>query len=194
MTWELECHNWLALRGFRDGRPPGALLETVRTAKDPAAAIAALELLESYASDLGLPCEATRSVVACLVGIATRCTGEIRSAILGTLEELTCGRGIEEYSPDELAWLVAACRELVYALHAWVEILETGDASDATLAATLLAYAANAVPEVEQRVLTYLRICSRERPALSDYLSALSENFQERKQLLLTRVGSTGFS
>jgi hypothetical protein len=185
--WEFEVHDWNTLRGFRDGKNISVLLRRISGAADAQEWDKALSLLEAYASDLGVPCEATKDVVACLVSITIRNEGEKRSAILGTLEELTCGRGVEVYTDEQLMWLRDAVRELSYALHAWVHLAAAGSLDDATLAIRLLAYCAVYTPQLEAKVLRYFTVCANERPDLVEELSAVLANAKEVKALLKAR-------
>jgi hypothetical protein len=182
--WELDCHDWMTLQAFRDPKDVPLALDRLVRSNSEEEWTRALVLLETYASDLGLPSESTKDVVACLVAIVIRTDGTKRSAILATLEELTCGRGIEEYNQEQLSWLRAAVRELAYALHTWAQLAESAPIADAILCLDLLAYCATFVPEVEMKVMRYFRLCAGQRPELGEELSALLADFNEAKQLL----------
>jgi len=185
--WEFVCHDWKTLQGFETPRDVPLLLERLFGSSDEEEWQGALGLLEAYASDLGLPSEATKDVVACLVAVAIRTEGRRRSAVLGTLEELTCGRGVEEYRPQQLTWLRAAVRELACALHTWAQLAESAPVEDAVLCVEILAYCAVHVPEVELKVLRYLQLCATERPELGEEVSALLANLNNVKRLLSER-------
>ncbi len=185
--WEFECHDWSTLQGLGKLKDVRLLLGRVFGSTNEEEWKGALGLLEAYASDLGIPSEATKDVVACLVAIAIRAEGRKRSEVLGTLEELTCGRGVEEYSPQQLLWLRAAVRELSYAIHTWAQLAESASEEDAVLCVELLAYCAVYVPEVESKVMTYLQLCAAGRPELGEEISALLINLKSTKRLLADR-------
>lgn len=182
--WEFKCHDWKKLQGVETLNDVPLVLNRLMYSIDEVEWQGALRSLEAYASDLGIPSNATKAVVACLVAIAIRTEGQKRTEVLGTLEELTCGRGIEAYSLQQLAWLRGAVRELAGAFHLWAQLAESAPAEDAILCIQLLAYCAVNVPEVELRVLNYLEQCSNERPELGDDISALLINFNNVKELL----------
>lgn len=189
--WEFECHDWKALRGFeapRDDVP--VLLERLFGSSNEEEWQVALDLLESYASDLGLPSEALKDVVACLVAVATRTEGRKRSVLLGALAELTCGRGIEEYRPEQHTWLRAAVRELAYALHTWAQLAESAPAKDATHCIEILVYCAAYVPDLELKILRYIQLCATQRPELGEEISGLLATFNDIKRLLSERDSS----
>lgn len=184
--WEFECHDWDTLRGFEKPKDVPLLLEEVLRSSNSNQEEwrVALSLLEAYASDLGLPSEATKNVVACLVAVAIRAEGRKRSEILGLLAEVTCGRGIREYSPRQLTWLRAAGRELAYALHTWAQLAESSPAKDAISCAEILMHCAIYVPEVEPKVLKYLQLFAADRPELREEIFALLTTLDEVKQVL----------
>lgn len=181
--WEIECHDWAALRGRRpyDVRQ---LLERVSSATDRKEWDQALQLINFYSSDNGIPSEATPDVVACLVAIAVRAHREKRSALLGLLEELTCGLGIEIYTPEQMAWHKAAVRELGLALHSWAQWAESEPIEEARVHLCLLSYCSVYVPALEARVERYFHRCLAARPELGDEIAALRTNASERKELL----------
>ena len=112
--WEFKCHDWDTLQwAEKPKKEIPKLLEVVLDSDREEEWEIALGLLEAYASDLGVPSEATKDVVACLVAIVVRMEAKKRTVILGVLDELTCGRGIEAYSPQQMMWIRAAVRELV---------------------------------------------------------------------------------
>ena len=182
--WEFEYHDWNGLQGFRSSKNVRLLLDRVLRSTDEKEWQTALNLVEIYASDLGVPSEATKDVVACLVAVAVRAQGQKRSAILGTLEELTCGRGVDEYTPQEVEWLRSSVHELAYALHTWAHLAESASIEDAVLAVDLLAYCAVYIPQVESKVLRYLQLCAVERPELAEEISALLANSEDVRRLL----------
>jgi hypothetical protein len=146
----------------------------------------ALYLLEAYAGNLfGSPSEATKAVVACLVAIATRVGGKKRSAVLGLLDELSCGRGIDAYTADQRQWLCSAIEELAHGIHIWTSLAESGSLEDAVLCLQLLSYCAVYVPGLESRVTRYLDLCASSRVELREDISAVLTNQKEAKERLL---------
>ncbi len=187
--WEVECHDWDTLDGFERPKDVPRLLEKVLRSSNSNQEEwrVPLSLLEAYASDLGLPSEATKDVVACLVAVAIRSEGRKRSELLGLLAEVTSGRGVEEYNSCQLTWLRAAARELVYALHTWTQLAESSSAEDAVACAEILTNCAIYVSEIEPRVLKYLRLLAADRPELRDEIVALLATLNETKQVLSKR-------
>lgn len=190
--WEFECHDWPALRGFRDPKNVRPYLERLADSTDEKEWQKTLNLLQVYASDLGLPSEATKDVVACLIAVVIRVEGKKRSELLGALEELTCGRGLEVYSAQQLECLRSAVSELALALHTWVYLAESASREDATLALQLLAYCAVYVEQLEPKVSQYFRLCAAARPELRDEISSLLVNADEVRQLLTARGNRVG--
>lgn len=114
--WEFARHehSWAGM--LRPGDAVPELLQIVALSADVAAWDKALSCLESAGSELGVPCAATPAQVACLVAVVPRSSGEKRSAIVSLVEELTCGRGFDSYSPEERTWMLQSRLELVYGL------------------------------------------------------------------------------
>jgi hypothetical protein len=190
--YEFNCHSWESLRGFESSKNIQSLLERVGNSSDEKEWQAALVLVEDYASDQGIPSEATAAVVACLVAVTIRTDGRKRSALLSTLEELTCGRGIAEYTDQEISWLRASVQELACALQTWSYLAESASEADAVFAVELISYCAVYVPSVESRAIMYLQLCERERPELREELAALEANADEVRQLLVSRGARPG--
>lgn len=172
--WEFRCFNWSAMRGVW-GEPAMApnFLEQVVTSTADGELARALDWLESYASDLGVPSEATSAVVSCLVGAAQVRSGVARLAIVETIEELSCGRGVDEYSSKQHKWLVATIGELSSGMHLWMHMGEHSSAREATLALQLLAYCAAYLPDLAARVWRYFELCEVARPELRDDIAAI---------------------
>jgi hypothetical protein len=173
---EYDCHDWSTLQAFRtlDAR---RLFDTLLGSSDDAEWDQTLYLLEAYSSNLlGTPSEATKDVVACLVATAVRMDGSRRLSILQLLDELTCGRGIDQYSTQQQIWLVRAVEELSNALHTWTHWAESSSMDDAVMCVQLLSYCAVYVPRLEQRITRYLVLCATARPELSEDISAVVAN------------------
>jgi len=100
--WEIERYDWKQYEAYGDAARAPEWLRALLLSQDDSEWSQALISLESCASDLGVPCSMTPAVVSCLVSIALRVEGKKRSAILSSLEELTCGRGAEQYSDQQL--------------------------------------------------------------------------------------------
>lgn len=181
--FEFECHDWKALRGRRqyDAR---RLLERLATSATGKEWNEALNLINFYSSDNGIPSEATQHVVACLIAVAIDSDGDKRSEILGLVEEFTCGLGIEAYTSEEMGWHVAAVRELGCALQIWVKLAESAPVPEATVCLQLLSYCSVYDPRLEPRVMRYFEVCRVARPELGDEIAALAVNSTDRKALL----------
>ncbi len=186
--WEFECHEWDALQWNEKPKTPAVvvrqLLGCILVSSDEEERKNALGLLEYYASDEGIPSEATSHVVACLVAIVACTDGQKRLAVLDLLEELTCGRWIEEYSPQKVTWLQQAVSELACALHTWACLAENSSAEEAVLAVYLLGNCARHVPHVEAKASRYLQLCAARRPELKEEISALLERSNQVKAVL----------
>lgn len=175
--WEIECYEWDGFEAYRDaGRVP-QLLRTVLLTDDEAEWVAALRYVESCGSDLGVPCSATPALVSCLVAITLRVNGKKRSAVLSLLEEMTCGRGAEQYSEAQKRWLGESVYELVLGLKMWVELMETSSVEDAEQCVDILAYCAEHVPALGGRVRKYLELCELRYPQLGDEIGAVTQYF-----------------
>lgn len=178
--WEIDSHDWSSLHGVSgDSAKARSVLSKLLEASTDTEWTGALDWLEAYASDLGIPCEATPAVVSCLVAAAVRTDGAKRSAILGTIEELTCGRGIEAYTPQKLDWLRASVGELAACLHLWTHLAQTSSVRDAILCVALLAYCAKHVPGLDVRVRRYLELAEQERPELREDIVAIRKHLDE---------------
>ncbi len=186
---EFDCHDWSTLQGFRSSKNVRVLFQQIADSADEKEWQQALGHLESYASDQGIPSEATKGVVASLVAIAVSEGGRKRSAVLGTLEELTCGRGVEAYTSQQLGWLRASVQELACALHTWTHIVESAPTEDATLALEILAYCGVYVSQFDSRVQRYFQLCAIARPELREEISALLTNSAEIRSFLVSRDG-----
>ena len=173
--WEADCYDWKSLDAYRDaGRVP-QLLKTILQSDDEAEWGAALSYLESCGSDLGVPCSVTPALVSCLGAVVLRVSDKKRSAVLSLLEELTCGRGAEQYSDAQKKWHREAAYELVLGLKLWVDIMETSSVEDAGQCVDLLAYCAEHVPAMGGRVRMYLKLCEARYPQLGDEIRAVTE-------------------
>ncbi len=176
--WEVERYQWREFEAYRDATRAPELLQIVLVSEVEQEWSSSLSYLEACASDLGAPCAMTPALVSCLVSAATRTNGKKRSAIVSVLEELTCGRGSEEYTEAQLAWLREATVELTYALKLWVDLLERSSPEDAEQCVDLLAYCAERVPEVAGRVAQYLTLAEVQHPQLRDEIHAVREYFK----------------
>ena len=178
--WEIDIYQWTELRGV-SGDPANApaMLRELAASDEEEHWREALAWVDSFASDLGIPSGATSAVVACLIGLALRVEGAKRTAILESLEDLTCGRGIETYSAEELGWLEQSVAELACAMHVWLCWAESAPPSDAARCVELLAYCGVYVPALRPRVRQYLSACAAARPELGEDVVAIRANFEQ---------------
>ncbi len=134
----------------------------------------ALFYVDHASSDLGVPTSLAPPVVARLIASVLSLDGARRKLVLGEVEELTCGRYVETYTPAQVEWLLAARRELVLAYHLWLRLAVTGDAQEATECIDLVAYVGESFPDLRPRVLEFLHSCRASRPDLAAEVDAVT--------------------
>jgi len=117
--------------------------------------------IETAASDHGVPCAATAAVVAALASICLRVESARRLEVLGLLEQLTGGRGIELYDESQQRWYVESALELAFSMAYWVHLMESGSAEEQTACFGLVSNCGN--------------VLSHQRPRLASYLSFVAE-------------------
>jgi hypothetical protein len=141
----------------------------------------ALSYLEGCASDLGIPCSLTPALVDVFTSIVVSVGGRKRTEVLAVLEELTCGRGADEYSDAQRGWRSQAVREVALAFKSFVHIMATSSVEDAERCVDLLAYCAEEIPSLTERVRKYLARCEDRFPVLSEEIRAVSTYLEQHE-------------
>lgn len=187
MNWprhEVDDQEWSShADALRDPSKLPRLLATLDSTSCPEPEFQrALEYVESAVSDLGVPTSLVPRVTCRLIRSVLMLTGSRRTEVLSLAEELTCGRGSEGYTSNQVRWLAEARHELALGFHLWAHLAETSEPPEATICVDLLAYVAEAVPELRQRVTKVFRLLHQARPELVAEIDTVSTYFPKQSK------------
>lgn len=172
-------HDWsLHADTFRDARRLSECLKVIEESDTAAEWDPALDYIESCCSDLGVPSSAVPPMVRMLSALVVTAGDAKRTAILSLLEELTCGRGIEIFTPAQRSRLAAARGELGSKFDLWVAWIEAPSEVDAIHCVDLVAYAAEADSALRKRATEALVLAKAKRPSLAPEVDAVRQYFE----------------